>query len=74
MEQWQIEQLHKQGKMPDWIYYQQIDKPVWLKIEEQKQKMLDQIKKKKQQEELQESIESQVRDILDNLIDELNLN
>ncbi len=74
MEQWKIEQLHQQGKMPDWIYYQQIDKPVWLKIEEQKQKMIDQIQKKKQQEELQESIEKQVSDVLDNLIDELNLN
>lgn len=74
MEQWQIEYLHQQGKMPDQIYYQQIDKPVWLKIEEQKQKLIDEIQQKKQEEELQLSIEKQISEIIDNLFDSLNLN
>ena len=32
MNQERIELLHQQGKMPDWIYYQQINKPEWLKL------------------------------------------
>lgn len=25
----QIEQLHDRGKMPDWVYYQTVNKPAW---------------------------------------------
>ena len=74
MEQWQIEKLHQQEKMPEWIYYQQIDKPVWLKIEEQRNKLLEQVQEREQEKELQKSLEKQVSEILESLIDKLNLN
>ena len=64
MEQWEIERLHEQGKMPDWIYYQQIDKPLWLKVEEQKQNFLEQV----QERELRISLEIQIKQILEELL------
>ena len=33
----QIEYLHHTGKMPDWAYYQQVGKPLWMALQEQQQ-------------------------------------
>ena len=34
--QHEIEYQHRKGKIPDWVYYQLSDKPVWMKMEEQR--------------------------------------
>lgn len=58
MTQWQLDYLHDQGKVPDWWYYQQSDKPVWMKWQEQTDKFYKEIeerqKKQKQEQEARE--------------------
>ena len=74
MEQYEIERLYKQGKMPDWFYYQQIDKPVWIKVEEQKQKFNERIQKRQQQQELNEFLEEQISDIFGDFFKKIRCN
>lgn len=73
MNQERIELLHQQGKMPDWIYYQQINKPVLLKLQEQKQEMLEQLQQKNEERELKELLEKQISEILESIMDNLSL-
>ena len=72
MEQWQIEKLHQEGKMPDWFYYQQVKKPIMVSLFEQKQDFIDELNQKKEQEQFQIDLEKQVSEIIESLIEELN--
>lgn len=55
MDKWQLIQLHDSGKMPDWAFYQQIDKygiemPLEMRLEQQKKKMFDELNRRKQEQ------------------------
>lgn len=63
MTQQQLDYLHDQGKVPDWWYYQQSDKPVWMKWQEQTDKFnreLEERQKKQEQERQEKALEAQV--------------
>lgn len=53
----QIEQLHNSGKMPDWVYYQSVDKPAWQAIQEQRDKFISQLEDRKRQEAEEKELE-----------------
>ena len=40
--------------MPDWAYYQQSDKPMWLKYQEQKDKFYNELEQRREQERQRE--------------------
>ena len=50
MEQWKFDELHDQGLMPDWAYYLQSDKPMWLKFQEQKDVFYKELEQRREQE------------------------
>ena len=77
MDKWELIQLHDSGKMPDWAFYQQIDKygldiPFEMRIEQQKNIFLDEIDRRRKEEEqitmneeLQDRIEKAVADAIE---------
>ena len=78
MDKFEIERLHDEGLMPDWAYYQQVNKPWYVAMREQETKFQEEIKfrqEKKEQavidQKQQEQIEKQVEDIIEKAIDNL---
>ena len=68
MTQQEIERLHAAGKMPDWAYYQQIDKPIWLKLEEQTNAFLTALREDdKVEQEITKTAEDAILKILGDL-------
>lgn len=63
----EIERIHKQGKMPDWVYYQTNNKSPQENIEEQRDKIREQINSRYIKEELTREIQEILNDILSNL-------
>lgn len=63
----QIERLHDDGKMPDWIYYQVNGKTAEQNFQEQRKKIYDELNKRKEEEQ----IVNHLSDILYDLFDEL---
>lgn len=47
----EIEYYHSIGLMPDWFYYQQSEKPVSVKLQEQSDKMLARISEQRKAQE-----------------------
>lgn len=39
----ELDYLFHSGKLPAWIYYQQSNKPIQIKLQEQRQRILDNI-------------------------------
>lgn len=69
MEQYKIEELYKKGKMPKWIYYQQINKPSAIKLQEQKKEFYNHF----MQTDIEESIEDQVENVIEDLFKDFHL-
>lgn len=71
----QIEQLHDRGKMPDWVYYQTVNKPAWQAWQEQRDKFISQLEEQEQerknQEQIEKMVEEQVTKALENAIGDL---
>ena len=63
----EIERLHKQWKMPDWVYYQTNNKSPQENIEEQRDKVREQIISRSMKDELTREIQEILDDILSNL-------
>lgn len=68
MTQRELDYWHNKGLIPDWAYYQQSDKPVYQKIQEQKDTMYQQIKGNK---DLEEEIVKKVENAIDVSINDL---
>lgn len=56
MTKWELIQAHEDGKMPDWIFYQQIDKygiemPYQMRIDNQVNKFIQEIERRKHEQE-----------------------
>lgn len=71
----QIEQLHDSGKIPDWVYYQTINKPAWQAKQEQRDKFISQLEEQEQerktQEQIEKMVEEQVTKALENALGDL---
>ena len=68
MKQEDIERMYQAGKMPAWAYYQQIDKPLDVKWQEQRQAFLSSLlDDDKTQEQVEQVVEDAVLKILDDL-------
>ena len=63
----EIERLHRQGKIPDWVYYQTNNKSPQENIEEQRDKVREQIISRSMKDELTREIQEILDDILSNL-------
>ena len=72
MTQKQLDYLHDQGKVPDWWYYQQSDKPMWQKFQEQKDQFYrDYEERQKKQEQLEESVRQQAGEAIETALNDL---
>lgn len=78
MTQADIEYYHNHGKMPDWIYYQLSDKPDWMKLEEQREKIYRELaerealkKAEKEKAQQEKEIEKQVNEQIEKALDDL---
>ena len=65
MTKWELIQAHEDGKMPDWIFYQLIDKygiemPYQMRIDNQVKKFSEEIESRKYEQEQQEMIEDSI--------------
>ena len=69
MEQWKIEQLHDQGLMLDWWYYQQSDKPIWMKWQEQTDNFYKEIEQRKREKEKNDQIEETVKQQIETAVE-----
>lgn len=76
--QHEIEYYHNKGQMPDWIYYQLSDKPLWMKWEEQHRKMYEAIQAREEaqaqreaEKKLEKEIETQVENTLEKALADL---
>lgn len=58
----QIEELHKSGKMPDWVYYQSVSVPAQIAVQDQVDKFLQVIKEREQEKTIEKKIEQLVED------------
>ena len=74
----EIEYYHNKGQMPDWIYYQLSDKPVWMKWEEQHRRMYENLKAREEaqaqreaEKKLEKDIEKKVENTLEKALEEL---
>ncbi len=65
MTQRELDYFHSQGKVPDWWYYQQSDKPLWMKWQEQTDNFYKEIKQRQQAKEnaqqTEETVEQQIQ-------------
>lgn len=66
-----IEKLHREGKMPDWAYYQQNGKSAQENWEEQHRKIMEWLHEQEAQKQLEKDIEKQVYDAVEKALDEL---
>ena len=70
MTKWELIQAHEDGKMPDWIFYQQIDKyniemPYQMRIDNQVNKFIKEIESRKYEQEQQEKIEDAIVEMIE---------
>ena len=57
--------------MPDWVYYQQVKKPWYVAMEEQKDSLMERFTKRQEEEQRQEQeaeIERQVKEQLEGIV------
>ena len=80
--QYELDYYHSKGQIPDWMYYQMSDKPVWMKMAEQKQRLYDRIREaeeerkrieeeKKLGKDIEKQIEKELPKTLEKALDEL---
>lgn len=68
----QIEQLHNQGLMPDWAYYQQVKKPWYISLAEQDQSLLERNKRYSNEDtQIERFLDDQLKEIVSKKIDEI---
>lgn len=74
----EIEYYHNKGQMPDWMYYQLSDKPLWMKWEEQHRKIYENLRAREEaqaqreaEKKLEKEIEKGVEKALEKALDEL---
>lgn len=73
MTEQELDFWHDQGKVPDWWYYQKSTKPLWMKWQEQEEKFLDEIQERKNNQEQEKQLESQIAEVVeDKLLDMLS--
>lgn len=63
----EIERIHKQGKMPDWVYYQTSNKSAQENLEEQRVKILEKVNNRDIKEELTRELQEILNDIIRSL-------
>ena len=72
MTQQELDYLHSQDKVPDWWYYQQSDKPIWMKWQEQTDKfyndILEREKKEKEKKEFERLVEQELDEKIDTIV------
>lgn len=71
MTQRELDYQHDKGLIPDWAYYQQSDKPIWQKVQEQKDKMYQQIEQNKRNKDLEKEIVEKIENAIDISINDL---
>ena len=75
MTQRELDYLHEQGKILDWYYYQQSDKPIWMKMQEQTDSFYKEVQERKEKQEqeklLEEELRSQVETVVEKVLGEL---
>ena len=62
MEQEELDYLFQSGKIPAWAYYQLRDKPVWMKAQEQHNRLLEIVREREAAREAQEAEEKLTKD------------
>ena len=75
----ELEYYHSRGLMPDWAYYQQSNKPISVKLEEQYQKLIERCKAqeeanmaaKEEQALIEKEVERQLQPTLEKALDKL---
>lgn len=67
----QIEWLHDNGYMQDWIYYQQNGKSAQENWIQQQKKILDQVRQREQQKKFEADLEKQIEQKLKEALDDL---
>ena len=76
--QHEIEYYHNKGQMPDWMYYQLSDKPLWMKWEEQHRKIYENLRAREEaqaqreaEKKLEKDIETKVENTLEKALADL---
>ena len=59
----QIEQLHNSGLMPDWAYYQQVQKPWYVSLQEQWNKAHQELEARKAAKIEQAEIDARAKEL-----------
>ncbi len=78
MEDWMMDKLHEEGRMPDWAYYQQrkTNKPLVLIMQEQtdpilkeyEDRRLNRIQQQTQEEEIKIQVEQMIDEVFENFL------
>lgn len=63
MEQEELDYLFQSGEMPAWAYYQMSDKPVWMKAQEQHNRLLEIVREREAAREAQEAEEKLTKEL-----------
>lgn len=67
----EIERLHNQGKMPDWIYYQVNGKSAQANWEEQRRKIYDNLRKREEEKQQKQELEKELKKMLEATLNDL---
>ena len=67
----EIERLHDQGKMPDWIYYQVNGKSATENFDEQRRKIYDNLRKREEEKQQKQKLEKELQQLLEATLNDL---
>lgn len=70
----ELERNHSNGKTPDWYYYQKSDKPIYVKLNEQRQSIHSKVREQqaaRHETELSKEDEEQLAVLIEKTLNEL---